>query len=185
MYQWLLRTLSLPVFIASILLVGCGAPPGRSLGPPPVRAATPAEKEALIDLIKAMEGDWITLDATGKEVLTSSFKVTAGGSVVREVVFPGQPQEMTNLYHMDGPDLILTHYAALGNQPRLRASQGKLKGVIQFELDSITDWKGASQPYRGALVLRVLDPNHVIFSWSVVEAGQVSGHAEFDLRRKK
>ena len=58
--------------------------------------------------------------AAGDQVV-SVIKVTAGGSVVHETLFPGQPHEMVSVYTVDGPDLIMTHYCVLGNQPRMKA----------------------------------------------------------------
>ena len=64
-----------------------------------------------------------TADKDGKptDQVGSIIKVTAGGSVVHETLFPGQPQEMVSVYTVNGPDLIMTHYCVLGNQPRMKA----------------------------------------------------------------
>ena len=42
-------------------------------------------------------------------------------AAVVETIFPGQAHEMVTVYHVDGPDLVLTHYCMEGNQPRMRA----------------------------------------------------------------
>jgi len=52
--------------------------------------------------------------------------------------------EMTNVYHMDGPTLVMTHYCAAGNQPRLRAASGT-SGTIDFKTDSVTNWTAAAR----------------------------------------
>src|SRR5690606_1922102 len=49
------------------------------------------------------------------------YRITGGGSAVEEVLFPGTEHEMVSLYHRDGPFLLMTHYCAAGNQPRMRA----------------------------------------------------------------
>ncbi|MEZ6019293.1 MAG: hypothetical protein R3F17_04090 [Planctomycetota bacterium] len=41
---------------------------------------------------------------------------------MREIMFPGQPFEMTNVYRLDGNDLCVTHFCAVGNQPQMRAT---------------------------------------------------------------
>jgi hypothetical protein len=60
-------------------------------------------------------------DGNPTDQVVSIIKVTAGSSVVHEILFPGQPHEMISIYTADGPDLILTHYCVLGNQPRMKA----------------------------------------------------------------
>ena len=52
--------------------------------------------------------------------VVSTYRVTAAGSAVMEVLFPGTDHEMVTVYHQDGDDLILTHYCAAGNQPRMK-----------------------------------------------------------------
>ena len=47
---------------------------------------------------------------------TIVYSVIAAGSAVHEHMFPGGPHEMVTVYHLDGPDLLLTHYCAAGNK---------------------------------------------------------------------
>lgn len=85
--------------------------------------AAKAAKHAGLERLKTLAGTWVEADADGKptDKVVSVFKVTAAGSAVEETIFPGQPQEMVSIYHRDGADLLLTHYCALGNQPRMKA----------------------------------------------------------------
>src|SRR5207302_4607908 len=78
---------------------------------------------AALEKMKKLAGTWFLADKDGKatDQVASVIKVTAGGSVVHETLFPGQPQEMVSVYKVDGPDLIMTHYCVLGNQPRMKA----------------------------------------------------------------
>jgi hypothetical protein len=50
---------------------------------------------------------------------------SAGGSVVMETMMAGTDYEMINMYHLDGDDLVLTHYCAGGNQPTMRLDRAK------------------------------------------------------------
>ena len=76
-----------------------------------------------LEQMKKLAGTWVEADKDGKptDKVVSVIKVTAGGSAVQETLFPGQPQEMVSVYHMDGADLVMTHYCMLGNQPRMKA----------------------------------------------------------------
>src|SRR5687768_12947493 len=78
---------------------------------------------AAFEKIKALAGTWVEADKDGKptDKVVSVVKVTAGGSAVQETIFPGTQMEMVSVYHLDGADLVMTHYCMLGNQPRMKA----------------------------------------------------------------
>ena len=77
-----------------------------------------------LETMKKLAGTWLVADKDGKptDQVASVIKVTAGGSAVQETMFPGQPHEMVSIYTADGPDLVMTHYCMLGNQPRMKAA---------------------------------------------------------------
>ena len=80
-----------------------------------------------LEALKKLAGDWVAVGKDGKATakVISSIRVTSAGTAVQETLFPGSDHEMVTMYHLDGDDLILTHYCSLGNQPRLRAEPGK------------------------------------------------------------
>jgi hypothetical protein len=84
--------------------------------------------------MKKLAGTWLLADEAGKptDQVASIIKVTAGGSVVHETLFPGQPHEMISVYTVDGQDLIMTHYCVLGNQPRMTADPKSPTNQIVF-----------------------------------------------------
>ena len=88
---------------------------GAKLPAPPTNAG--------LEKMKKLAGTWLAADKDGKptDQVVSIIKVTAGGSAVHETLLPGQPHEMVSIYTANGPDLILTHYCVLGNQPRMKA----------------------------------------------------------------
>ena len=65
------------------------------------------------------EGEGAEAEAETKEagVVKHEIQVSAAGTVVMETMAPGTDHEMINMYHLDGEDLVLTHYCAGGNQP--------------------------------------------------------------------
>jgi hypothetical protein len=92
-------------------------------------------KHAQFDKLKALAGEWYSLDKDGKPTtqLVSVFKVTAAGSAVHETIFPGTPHEMVSVYHLDGKDLVLTHYCAAKNQPRMKAEADGPANKLSFK----------------------------------------------------
>ena len=59
--------------------------------------------------LKKLAGTWVEADKDGKptDKVYSVIKVTSGGSVVHETIFPGTPMEMVSVYNLDGGDLVL------------------------------------------------------------------------------
>jgi hypothetical protein len=89
---------------------------------------------AALEKMKKLAGTWLLADKDGKptDQVASIIKVTAGGSVVHETLFPGQPHEMVSVYTVDGADLVMTHYCVLGNQPRMKADAKSSANQIVF-----------------------------------------------------
>lgn len=169
-------------FLAALPLLVLGA--CASHGPHAVSQATPAQKSVLLDRMKSLEGEWQKIDEHGVAQTTNVFKVTSNGSAVREIMFPNTDHEMINLYHMDGPDLVLTHYCAMGNQPRMKAAAGNGR-IIEFKIDSVGNWAGPAQLYMGAMRLEITDENHIAEHWTHFENDKAAPGADFVLTRKK
>src|SRR5262245_9246860 len=76
-----------------------------------------------LEKMKKLAGTWLLADKDGKptDQVASVIKLTAGGSVIHETIFPGQPQEMVSIYTVERGDLFMTHYCVLSNQPRMKA----------------------------------------------------------------
>ena len=76
--------------------------------------------------LKKLQGDWRgPAMMKGMPPSHSVFRVTAGGSVVEETIFPGTKMEMVSVYHMDKGSLVMTHYCMLGNQPHVKLNTRK------------------------------------------------------------
>lgn len=177
------RTLILASILPVALLGACATSTH-----PVVPAATPAQQAVLLDKMKTLEGEWTMPDEKGVIQMASVFRVTAAGSAVREVMFPGTPHEMTNMYHMDGPTMVMTHYCAIGNQPSMRAQPGDGK-TVEFVPDSVWNLTSKDGGYMGGLKVTFVDNDHVLFSWTHYKDGvpqDAGGHNPvFTLTRKK
>lgn len=116
-------------------------------------AATTAA-EAFASL-KKLQGEWRG-PAMMKGMLPSHsiFRVTAGGSAVQETIFPGTKMEMLSVYHLDKGRLLMTHYCALGNQPRMRLNTRKsTAGELLFDFDGGTNLNPRRDPHMHSLRL--------------------------------
>ena len=60
------------------------------------------------------------------------YKLTGAGSALVETQFPGSSHEMVSVYHLDGEDLRMTHYCAVGNQPHVKLDRANSKPTIDL-----------------------------------------------------
>ena len=101
------------------------------------------DAQSALDALKALEGDWIGTPETGTTKSAVRYEVIAAGSTVVKTYAPGKANEMLTIYHMDGDQLILTHYCALDNQPRMRFEASDRPGEIRFAFDGGTNFDPA------------------------------------------
>ena len=131
--------------------------------------------------IKNMPGSWEGKSLDGRP-LRVDFKVTAGGSaVLSEIVVPNE--DMVSLIHMDGSRLLLTHYCAVGNQPRMQASVSPDGKIITFNYVDATNLSAPDAGHMQKMVLTLVDDNHHTEEWTFVDHGKEHKQV-FDLRRK-
>ena len=125
--------------------------------------ADPIQREALFGPVRALEGTWSVETPEGPAEVR--FQLSSRGSVVRELMFPGTEHEMTNMYSLDGNSLVMTHYCAGGNQPRMRATELAGKRMA-FESVGVSDLEESEDHYMGAMTLVLVDADHVEQHWT-------------------
>lgn len=144
-------------------------------------APTGSEAKAGFANIQKLAGNWEGT-AFGMKA-TAVFAGSSAGSTVREIMAPGGEHEMTNMYHLDGDQIVVTHYCGAGNQPRM-VSTMITPGRIVFELDDISNYTGGPHGYMGRLELEFVNKDHVIQHWTNFDSPE-TGTAVFDLKRVK
>jgi hypothetical protein len=122
-----------------------------------------APKNPQLDKMKSLVGTWVMADKDGKatDQVVSEIRATAGGSAVVETLFPGQPMEMVSMYTVDGPDLVMTHYCVLGNQPRMKADPKSPTNQIRFEFAGGSNLDPAKDKHMHAATLTIVDADHI------------------------
>jgi hypothetical protein len=141
---------------------------------------------ARFEALKKLAGDWVEVGKDGKptDKLVSSIRVTANGSAIHETIFPGGDHEMVTLYHLDGPDLVLTHYCILGNQPKMRAEPSADLSRLVFRFVGGTNLKSENENHMHQATFTLVDNNHIRTEWVAYQEGKPCHKAEFDLVRK-
>ena len=141
-------------------------------------AQTDAQKA--FNAIKNMPGTWEGKTEMGPVQVV--FKNTARGSAVMSEIL-GQ-EDMISMFHMDGPDrLLLTHYCAVGNEPRMLASVSSDAKTITFNFVDATNLAGPDAMHMQKMVLTFLDDNQHTEVWTFDDHGK-HHTVVFDLRRK-
>ncbi|HEU4384962.1 MAG TPA: hypothetical protein VFR85_15880 [Anaeromyxobacteraceae bacterium] len=171
------------------------------LATPAVRAQTPGQAPghagkapaaispaaAQLEKLKSLAGTWSGKASHGDAPAhdaTTVFRVTGGGSAVVETLGPGTPHEMVTVYHLDGDQLVLTHYCAAGNQPTMQALPSKDPAVIAFDFVRGSNMKpGDMHMHSARLVLAGED--RLEGEWVSWVGGKPAGSVRFSLTRQK
>lgn len=126
-------------------------------------AKAPAVKHEGFEKMKKLAGTWVEADKDGKatDKVVSVVKVTAGGSTVHETSFPGSEMEMVSVYHLDGNDLIMTHYCMLGNQPRMKADPKSSGNKIEFKFAGGSNLDPAKDMHMHEGTITFIDDDHI------------------------
>jgi len=148
----------------------------------------PVEAKAVLERLKGLAGTWVFTDVpeglVGTKVL---YRVTAAGSAVVEEQFPGSDHEMVSIYHLDGDELLMTHYCAAGNQPRLKLdrSASSLED-LRFGFDGGTNLDPARDLHIHEARIRLdgADEGRLTSDWTAFQDGKPMGTTTFTLRKE-
>lgn len=154
-------------FLTALVAVVCLAVAGRTADPV-------AAKHARFEQLKGLAGTWVSAGPDGKptDTVVSVFKVTAGGSAVQETLFPGSNHEMVSLYHLDGADVLMTHYCAAGNQPRMKLDPASPPNRFNFQFAGGTNLNPAKDMHMHEGTIVVVDADHLEWSWQGYKDGK-------------
>ena len=142
-----------------------------------------------LERMKKLAGTWVMADKDGKptDQVVSVIKVTAAGSAVHETLFPGQPHEMVSVYHRDGADLVMTHFCALGNQPRMKADPKSAANQLRFQFAGGSNLDPAKDKHMHEGTITFVDDDHIEWSGVCWEGGKPADGPACNLKlvRKK
>jgi len=125
-------------------------------------------------LLKTLEGEWTAATETNRKS-SVRFELSANGTVlVEHYTNPAMPGEgrMMSAYHLDGTDLLLTHYCIANNQPTLRAERfDPVSGEIQFGFVRATNLATPGAGHMRRAKYKVIDNDHFVTEWEFFENG--------------
>ncbi|HYM61532.1 MAG TPA: hypothetical protein VEZ11_11645 [Thermoanaerobaculia bacterium] len=154
------------------------------------RAADPAtgvSAAAALEHLKTLAGSWEAhLGAADGPAATLQYRVTGGGEVVMETLFPGTPHEMITMYTVTGDDLTATHYCSAGNQPTMRLNRAKsTNDDLVFDFVSVAGRHATDAPHIDHGFIRFTAEGRVHAAWTGVKDGKVDDVKQFFLTRGK
>jgi hypothetical protein len=100
-----------------------------------------------------------------------------------ETLFPGTDHEMISMYYLDGKDLVLTHYCAMGNQPKMKLTQSK-PDALTFDFAGGTNLDAKKDVHIHSGKILFLDDDHLEAEWMVFQADKQIGANRFFLTRR-
>jgi hypothetical protein len=138
--------------------------------------------QSSFDQLKSLAGSWEGKNSMGQPVQVS-YRMTAGGSALMSEIV-GHGETMISMINIDGPNrLLLTHYCAVGNQPRMQASASPDGKTITFNFLDATNLDSPQSGHMDQVVIAMLGPDHHTEEWNFIDHGKEIKEF-FDLTRK-
>ncbi|GMV25981.1 MAG: hypothetical protein AMXMBFR58_20120 [Phycisphaerae bacterium] len=164
--------------IVLVLMSGCGSPPRESSRNGAVAAdERPGVRDQrarlLFEKLKNLAGTWEASSTKGWAG-TITYETIAGGSCVMEVDGVAHPEsKMISIYAWDIDRIVLTHYCAAKNHPRLVAteiSDDASRAVFTF-IDG-TNLPSRDTGHMDSVVIQIKGPDEFTAQWSWYGAGK-------------
>jgi len=171
-----------------VLVVALGLVPASTAS---AQSKSPAEKPSspaarAFERLKSIEGEWDGRSTKGWED-TNTFQVIAAASVLMGRSFDSHPNEtMVTMYHLDGDELVLTHYCVARNQPRLRATTISPDGrTIEFTFRDATNLPSRDRGHMDRVVMQFVDDDHFTSQWTWYQDGKEQWMEKIEYVRRK
>ena len=145
-------------------------------------AVAASDGSKAFDQLKSLEGSWSAKTPDGHTVEVSN-RLTSGGSVFMSEITGHEA--MITMFHMDGGRLLMTHYCAAGNQPRMVGTLSADGKTITFNFLDATNLLPSQGGHMERVVFTFIDPNHHTEQWQFVGTNGQKEQEMFDLEREK
>jgi hypothetical protein len=156
------------MLLAVVLAAGAGAAVVEG-------ADAAADHKAAFDRLKALAGDWKGRHSTPDgPPMAVEYRLTGNGTAVTERLFAGSPHEMLSVYYLERGELVLTHYCAMGNQPRMKLVAGGKDGELRFDFAGGTNLDPATSTHIHGGRIAIPEPDRFDADWYVWTQGKLS-----------
>lgn len=148
-------------------------------------ASAKVEPKAAFERLKSLAGEWQGQAGHGEQKFpaTVTYRLASNGSVVMETLMPGTPHEMISMYHLADGELVMTHYCAGGNQPRMKLDTAtSTKDELKFAFVGGTNLDPAKDGHVHSGTLK-FEGAGLVSDWTFWAGGKEQGHNVFNLKR--
>jgi hypothetical protein len=179
-----MKGITLRCFVAAMLLAALAVPALRPQAREPEKISERIDARTAFHMLKSLAGDWTGTAGTENMPAKVTYRVSANGHVVTEVLFPGTEHEMMTLYYVQGSDVLATHYCAMGNRPQFKLDPGKssLKELV-FNFDGGNGFDPAKDNYIHDAKLDFTGKDKFDASWAFYSGSDQRGSNDFHLTR--
>jgi hypothetical protein len=129
--------------------------------------------------LKTLQGTWAGQGPEGAAVRISN-RIISNGSVLMSEI-QGGGEDMVTMIHLDGDRLMLTHYCAMGNQPRMIGTLSPDGKTITFNFLDATNLKSSQAEHMHRLTFTFVDADHHVETFE--SAGSRAGQESMELHR--
>lgn len=140
-----------------------------------------SDAKSTFEHLKSLNGTWEG-KANNSNSVKIVFRPTGGGSAIMSEIM-GE-EDMISMFHLDNDRVLMTHYCAAGNQPRMQGSMSPDGKTITFTFVDATNLASPNAGHMEHLVITMPDADHHSEEWTFVKDGkEITEH--FDLARAK
>ena len=145
-------------------------------------ALAETDASAAFDQLKSLQGSWAGKTSDGQPVRISNRVVSSGSALMSEIT---GHENMITMFHMDGNRLIMTHYCASGNQPRMVGRASPDGKTITFNFLDATNLLSTQHGHMEQVVFTLVDADHHTEQWQFATQDGKKMREVFDLQRQK
>lgn len=127
---------------------------------------------ATFERMKSLVGNWTGTMSDGSPA-TVTYALVSDGSALMERLGAGTKYEMISMYAPDGDGVMMTHYCAIHNQPRMRADATP-EGPLHFSFVDATNLATPNDAHMDSVTISLPEKGAFSQDWSLKAGGKVT-----------
>jgi hypothetical protein len=151
-------------------------------------AALPAgalDGKTAFESLKKLTGDYQGhVETADGPPATAKYELISAGTAVMETAFAGTEHEMRSIFFLEGGDLVLTHYCAAGNQPKMKLdTAASTPGKLVFAFAGGTNLDPAKDAHIHSGRMGLTADGRLENEWDFYAGGKHAGTHKIFLNR--